>query len=63
MKLHLELVVLPLLAILAASAVAEVYPGRPVHVIVPNATSGLADICTRLVAAKLGDALGQPFLI
>ena len=63
MKLHLELVVLPLLAILAASAVAEVYPGRPVHVIVPNATSGLADICTRLVAAKLGDALGQPFLV
>jgi tripartite-type tricarboxylate transporter receptor subunit TctC len=53
------------LAILAATdlADAQTYPSRPVHIIVPNATSGLADICARLIAAKLGDALGQPFLV
>jgi len=67
MRRWLRAAVLFALAILAATAVADAcaqaYPIRPVRIIVPNATSGLADICARLVAAKLGEALGQQFLV
>ncbi len=39
------------------------YPTRPVRLIVPFAAGGVADITSRLAADRLGDKLGQRFVI
>ncbi|OGA42797.1 MAG: hypothetical protein A3G24_23015 [Betaproteobacteria bacterium RIFCSPLOWO2_12_FULL_62_13] len=39
------------------------YPARPVRLIAPFAPGGGVDIVTRLVGQKLGEALGQQFVI
>ena len=39
------------------------YPDRPVRVILPFGAGGVADVITRLVAEKLGDKLGQRFVV
>ena len=46
----------------AAPAWAE-YPDRPVRILEPFPPGGAVDIVTRLVAARLADDLGRPFLI
>lgn len=39
------------------------YPERPVRIIVPFGPGGVADVTTRLVGDKLGEKLGQRFVI
>src|SRR5216684_304708 len=39
------------------------YPSRPVRFIIPFGAAGLADITARLAAEKLGDRLGQRFVV
>jgi tripartite-type tricarboxylate transporter receptor subunit TctC len=39
------------------------YPDRPVKIIAPFAAGGPSDITARLMSQKLGDALGQTFVI
>ena len=52
-------------AVSAASlpASAEPYPSRPVHVIVAYAPGGTGDVVARIVADKLGPALGQSVVV
>jgi len=39
------------------------YPNRPVRLILPFAPGGVADVTSRLTAEKLGDKLGQRFVV
>jgi tripartite-type tricarboxylate transporter receptor subunit TctC len=47
----------------AAASAQAAYPNRPVKIVVPFAAGGVADITVRIVAEKLGDRLGQRFVI
>ncbi|MCX7373964.1 MAG: tripartite tricarboxylate transporter substrate-binding protein [Alphaproteobacteria bacterium] len=48
---------------LALPARAQAWPTRPVRVVVPFAAGGPVEIPTRIMAERLGQALGQPFLV
>src|SRR5260370_6105190 len=50
-------------ALLTYAAQAQNYPNRPVRIIVPFAAGGIGDITTRLIAEKLGDRLGERFIV
>jgi tripartite-type tricarboxylate transporter receptor subunit TctC len=39
------------------------YPSRPVRFVIPFGAAGVADITSRLAAEKLGDKLGQRFVV
>ncbi|HEY1230601.1 MAG TPA: tripartite tricarboxylate transporter substrate binding protein [Ramlibacter sp.] len=51
------------LALPAARASAQTWPGRPIKLVVPFPAGGSTDVVGRLVADKLATALGQPVVI
>ncbi|TMJ21680.1 MAG: tripartite tricarboxylate transporter substrate binding protein, partial [Alphaproteobacteria bacterium] len=52
---------------LAATAVAaqdsKSWPDKPVHIVVPLTAGSATDVMARLIAARLGEQLGQPFIV
>jgi len=51
------------LALGATAALAQDYPTRPIHMIVPYPPGGGTDIVARVITEPLGQALGQPIVI
>ena len=47
----------------AAAAIAQVYPSRPITIIVPFPAGGPSDVLTRIVAERMRGSLGQPVII
>ena len=46
-----------------ASAAQAAYPDRPIRLIIPQATGGASDTIGRYMAQRLGEALGQNFVV
>jgi tripartite-type tricarboxylate transporter receptor subunit TctC len=60
LQLAATVAALPLASRIAA---AQAYPARPVTIVVPFAAGGGSDLLARLVAQRLEQKLGKPFLI
>jgi len=62
-RLPMRFVLAALLAACAAAAQAQQWPSKPVRVIVNVAPGGVADVTMRVLGARLGETLGQPFIV
>ena len=51
------------LPVISRFASAQAYPARPITMVVPIAAGSSADVSGRLVAERMGTALGQPIIV
>ncbi len=63
MKMCIRIVTSVAMVMSACVAIAQSYPVRPVRVVIPWPPGGANDIVGRIVAQKLGEQLGQQFII
>src|SRR3954463_3713230 len=49
--------------LVASAARAQDYPAKPVRILVPYGPGGATDIIARIVAQRLGESLGQSFVV
>jgi len=63
MKTLTTVILIALAAASSASAQAQNFPNRPVRLIVTVPPGGAADLVARVMAQKLGDALGQTIVV
>src|SRR5215813_2886578 len=63
MLAHRQLTVLPVLLATMVSASAGEWPERPVKIVYPYAAGSTGDATARLLARRLGEKLGQPFIV
>jgi tripartite-type tricarboxylate transporter receptor subunit TctC len=54
---------LALLALAATSALAQTYPTKPIHLIVPFPPGGASDLTARTIGQTMSEGLGQPVII
>jgi tripartite-type tricarboxylate transporter receptor subunit TctC len=47
----------------ASGALAQNYPGKPIHIIVPFAAGGGVDVLTRVIGPRLAEQLGQAVIV
>jgi len=47
----------------ASAALAQQYPNRPIHLIVPYPAGGATDVVARVVTEKMSEDLGQQVII
>lgn len=50
-------------ALVTGPAGAQNYPSKPIHILVPYAPGGIADIASRILGAKLTEAWGQQVVV
>jgi tripartite-type tricarboxylate transporter receptor subunit TctC len=54
---------LAILSLAPALALAQSYPNKPIHIVLPFGPGGVADITTRTIGPKLTESLGQNIII
>ena len=59
----LALVALGLLAALPLGAMAQAYPSKPIHIVVPFPPGGSTDLLARRLGEKLAVSMGQPVVV
>lgn len=63
LKLLGHLTAMACMALSSVAVTAQTYPSKPVRMIVPYAPGGAPDVLARSMGIKLGESLGQPFVV